>query len=331
MRDAIDLSRLVELRHLRYFLALAEARSFTHAAERLNVTQPTLSHQIKRLETAIGTILFERRSKDVELTQAGRLLRPYCERILKEIELGALALSELEGLMRGTLRMGVSHSFSSSTLPNTLAEFASHYPGVRVVARVVPHLEMEQALVAGELDLAVAYISDNCEQIAAETLTEEQLVLLVGSAHPWAGRKSVPMRALAEIPLILLTSEFAARQFVDSRFAEARLPANIVLEMNAVEPILATVRNSKFGNRPVRWRDSGDKGRAYHPSARSGSAQDPCDPLAAPWTALGGCRAHGGDDPGDLRCFREGPEDCSIDQVYRSDNFYSFVSPVAKA
>ncbi len=247
MRDAPDLSRLVELRHLRYFLALAEARSFTHAAERLNVTQPTLSHQIKRLETAIGTILFERRSKDVELTQAGRLLRPYCERILKEIELGALALSELEGLMRGTLRMGVSHSFSSSTLPNTLAEFASHYPGVRVVARVVPHLEMEQALVAGELDLAVAYISDNCEQIAAETLTEEQLVLLVGSAHPWAGRKSVPMRTLAEIPLILLTSEFAARQFVDSRFAEARLPANIVLEMNAVEPILATVRNSKFG------------------------------------------------------------------------------------
>ncbi len=148
--------------------------------------------------------------------------------------------------MRGTLRMGVSHSFSSSTLPNTLAEFASHYPGVRVVARVVPHLEMEQALVAGELDLAVAYVSDNAEHIAAETLTEEQLVLLVGSAHPWAGRKSVPMRALAEIPLILLTSEFAARQFVDSRFTEARLPANIVLEMNAVEPILATVRNSKF-------------------------------------------------------------------------------------
>lgn len=246
MRDAPDLSRLIELRHVRYFLALAEARSFTQAAARLNVTQPTLSHQIKRLETAIGAVLFERRSKDVELTQAGRLFRPFCDRVVKEIELGTLALSELEGLMRGTLRMGVSHSFSSSMLPNTMVEFASRYPGVKVVARVIPREVMEQVLVAGELDLAVAYVSEESEQISAETLAEEQLVLVVGPDHPWAGRKSVPMRALADIPLVLLTPEFAARQFVDRHFAEAELTANIVLEMNAIEPILSTVRISKF-------------------------------------------------------------------------------------
>jgi LysR family cyn operon transcriptional activator len=238
--------RLIELRHVRYFLALAEARSFTQAAARLNVTQPTLSHQIKRLETAIGAVLFERRSKDVELTQAGRLFRPFCDRVVKEIELGTLALSELEGLMRGTLRMGVSHSFSSSMLPNTMVEFASRYPGVKVVARVVPREVMEQVLVAGELDLAVAYVSEDSEQIVAETLAEEQLVLVVGPDHPWAARKSVPMRALADIPLVLLTPEFAARQFVDRHFAQAELDANIVLEMNAIEPIISTVRISQF-------------------------------------------------------------------------------------
>jgi LysR family transcriptional regulator, cyn operon transcriptional activator len=246
LRDAPDLSRLIELRHVRYFLALAEARSFTQAAARLNVTQPTLSHQIKRLETAIGAVLFERRSKDVELTQAGRLFRPFCDRVVKEIELGTLALSELEGLMRGTLRMGVSHSFSSSMLPNTMVEFASRYPGVKVVARVIPREVMEQVLVAGELDLAVAYVSEDSEQIVAETLAEEQLVLVVGPDHPWAGRKSVPMVALAEIPLVLLTPEFAARQFVDRHFAQAELDANIVLEMNAIEPIISTVRISQF-------------------------------------------------------------------------------------
>jgi LysR family cyn operon transcriptional activator len=246
VRDVPDLSRLIELRHVRYFLALAEARSFTQAAARLNVTQPTLSHQIKRLETAIGAVLFERRSKDVELTQAGRLFRPFCDRVLKEIELGTLAISELEGLMRGTLRMGVSHSFSSSMLPNTLVEFASRYPGVKVVIQVVPLIEMEQALVAGELDLAVAYPSENSENITAETLAEEQLGLIVGPEHPWAGRKSVPMRALAEIPLVLLTPEFAARQFVDRYMADNGLAANIVLEMNSIEPILSTVRISKF-------------------------------------------------------------------------------------
>jgi LysR family cyn operon transcriptional activator len=246
LRDASDTSRLIELRHLRYFLALAEARSFTHAAERLNVTQPTLSHQIKQLETAIGAILFERRAKDVELSEAGRLFRPYCERMLKELELGTLALTELEGLMRGTLRMAVSHSFSSSMLPNTVSEFASRYPGVRVVARVVPRLEMERALAEGLLDLAVAYISEDSEHIAAETLAEEQLVLVVGDEHPWAGHKSAPMDSLATIPLVLLTPEFAARQYLDAHFAGAGLTANIELEMNGIEPILSTVRISRF-------------------------------------------------------------------------------------
>jgi LysR family cyn operon transcriptional activator len=100
------------LRHLRYFLAAADARSFTRAAERLHVTQPTLSHQIKQPEALIGTVLFERGTKDVELTAAGQLFKPYCERVLKELETSALAISELEGLMRGTLRMAVFHSFS---------------------------------------------------------------------------------------------------------------------------------------------------------------------------------------------------------------------------
>lgn len=98
----------LELRNLRYFLAVADVRSFTRAAERLHVTQPTLSHQIRQLGSMIGTVLFERSTKDIELTAAGRLFKPYCERILKEIESSALAISELQGLMRDTLRMAES-------------------------------------------------------------------------------------------------------------------------------------------------------------------------------------------------------------------------------
>ena len=79
----------MELRHLRYFLAVAVERSFTRAAARLHVTQPTLSHQIKQLEAMVGTTLFERSTKEIELTAAGRLFKPYCERILKEIEVRA--------------------------------------------------------------------------------------------------------------------------------------------------------------------------------------------------------------------------------------------------
>jgi LysR family cyn operon transcriptional activator len=229
---------------LRYFLAAADTRSFTRAAERLHVTQPTLSHQIKQLESVIGAVLFERSTKQIELTAAGRLFKPYCERILKEIESSELAISELEGLMRGTLRMAVFHSFSHSMLPSILAEFALRYPGVHVTARLVPRIDMERDLINGNLDMAVAYVTDDNDQIVADCLFDEELVLVAGSKNPQAARNSMPMRGLAELPLVLLTSEFGARQFVDRFFAEARLRAHVVLEMNAIEPILATIRNS---------------------------------------------------------------------------------------
>lgn len=238
----------MELRHLRYFIAVAESRSFTRAAERLHVTQPTLSHQIKQLESWIGTVLFERTAKDIELTAAGRLFKPYCERILKEIESSALALSELEGLMRGTLHMGVFHSFSNSLLPPVLSEFALHYPGVHVTARLVPRDAMERELLNGELDLAVAYVSEESEGIVAERLFDEALVLVVGSKHARAAVRTLPMRELANLPLVLLTPEFGARQFVDKFFQETGLQKHVVLEMNAIEPILSTIRNSRLAS-----------------------------------------------------------------------------------
>lgn len=234
----------MELRHLRYFLAVADTRSFTRAAERLHVTQPTLSHQIKQLEQMIGTVLLDRSTKEVELTAAGRLFKPYCERVLKELEASVLAISELEGLMRGALRMAVFHSFSHSMLPQIMSEFALRYPGVRVTTQLIARADMERALVDAELDMAVAYAAGDNDQIEAEPLFEEELVLVVGSKCPQAGRKSMPMRELAKLPLVLLTPEFGARQFVDRVFGETGQKPHVVLEMNAIDPILATTRNS---------------------------------------------------------------------------------------
>ena len=238
----------MELRHVRYFLAIAETRSFTRAAERLHVTQPTLSHQIKQLEQQIGTVLFERGTKEIELTAAGKLFRPYCERVLKEIASSMLAISELEGLMRGSLRVGVFHSFSHSVLPPILSEFALRYPGVQVTAQLVPRVDLERQLINGELDFAISYLYDTNEQIVAEPLFDEELVFIVGSMHSHAGSKSMPMRDLATLPLVLLTAEFGARQFVDHYLADNGLTPHVVLDMNAVEPILATIRHSRLAS-----------------------------------------------------------------------------------
>jgi LysR family transcriptional regulator, cyn operon transcriptional activator len=108
----------------------------------------------------------------------------------------------------------------------------------------VPRLDMERELINAELDMAVAYVAGDNDQIVAEPLFEEELVLVVGSKCPQAGRKSLPMRELAKLPLVLLTPEFGARQFVDRFFSETGQHPHVVLEMNAIDPILAVTRNS---------------------------------------------------------------------------------------
>src|SRR5262247_804019 len=95
---------LIELRHLRYFLAVAESSHFTKAAAKLHVTQPTLSHQIRQLEGQLNLPLFDRVGRRVRLTAAGELLLPYARRILDELKKAQTALGELQGLKRGVVR-----------------------------------------------------------------------------------------------------------------------------------------------------------------------------------------------------------------------------------
>jgi LysR family transcriptional regulator, cyn operon transcriptional activator len=234
----------MEIRLLRYFSAVAEARSFTRAAQTLGISQPTLSHQIRKLESDLGTILFERAVRNVTLTSAGSTFKPFCERTLKELDSGVLAISDLKGLMRGTLRMAVFHSFANSGLGPVFAQFALLFPGVRIEARLLSRMEMERQLIAGSLDLALAYVSEDKEHIVAERLFDEELVLVVGARNRIATGPRLTMRRIVDFPLVLLTPEFAARQFLDRFFASRNLQPKIAIEMNAVDPILAVVRDS---------------------------------------------------------------------------------------
>jgi LysR family cyn operon transcriptional activator len=234
----------MEIRLLRYFAAVAEARSFTRAAQTLGISQPTLSHQVKKLEADLGTVLFERAARNVTLTSAGATFKPFCDRTLKEIDSGVLAISDLQGLLRGTLRMAVFHSFANSGLGPVFARFALLHPGVRIEARLLSRVEMERALIAGTLDLAIAYVSEDKEHIVAEKLFDEELVLVVGSRSRLVVGTRLSMRRIVDFPLVLLTQEFAARQFLDRFFASRHLQPKVMIEMNAIDPILAVVRNS---------------------------------------------------------------------------------------
>ena len=236
----------MELRHLRYFLAVADSLSFTRAATELHLTQPTLSHQIKQLEQDVGTALFDRQGRKVRLTAPGAIFREHAERALKEINSATEALAELEGLMRGSLKIGVFQSFNSSLLPPILAEFSTAYPTIDVTVRQMPTGELESRVVKGELDLGIAYVLPDSERIVAEKLFHEPLMLVVGHQHPYAGRREVHVRDLRDQPLILLTPEFPSRGLLAECFEAVGFTPLIKIEINSTDAILATVKCSRL-------------------------------------------------------------------------------------
>ena len=236
----------MELRRLRYFVMLAEMLHFRQAAERLHITQPTLSHQIKTLEDEMGTSLFERVRHKVHLTAAGKIFREHAQRALKEVEAAATEISELEGLLQGNLAIGVFQSFNSYMLPPLMRKFHAKYPGIHVVTRQLPKREMEQCILNGELDLGLAYVPTMTEKIEAEELFDESYALIVGKRHPLYGRTRLQISALGRYPLILLTPEFPLRQVLDASFSLMTTKPQIIMEMNSNEAILETVRCTKL-------------------------------------------------------------------------------------
>lgn len=231
----------METRHLRYFLAVAATEHMTRAAEQLHVTQSTLSHQIRQLEELLGAALFDRVGRGIQLTQAGQVFRSFAQRALKEIEDGAMALSELDNLMRGHLRIGVIHSFNSALIPPVMSAFVSAFPNVHVTAEELTALKIEQSIIDGEIDLGIAFAPCIHEEVESEPLFEEELVLIARKDSVAGGRKMIPASSLAGLKLGLLTTRFMTRRLIDEAFGQY-VAGNVALETNSIHALLNTVR-----------------------------------------------------------------------------------------
>lgn len=231
----------MELRHLRYFLAVAEGLHFRRAARRLHVSQPTLSQQIQQLEAELGTPLFERLPSSVRLTQAGEVFRAYASRALEDVHGGQRAVGALTGLAAGQLRVGYPPSARELVVPAVAAVLRRH-PGVHVVAEEGIAGRVERRVADGKLDLGVSYAPLRAPAAEAEPLLESRLRLVVPRDHPRSGDESAPMSALVDEPFALLSRGTRARAAIDAYFARGRFVPRVVLESNAVAAVLSLVR-----------------------------------------------------------------------------------------
>jgi DNA-binding transcriptional LysR family regulator len=196
----------MEVHQLAYFESVSRHLHFTRAADELNVAQPSVSQQIRKLETELGTPLFHRMKRRVALTEAGRRFLPHARAVLQQLEEARVEVQELTGLRKGTLAVGAPPSAGTHLLPRALAAFSQRHPGIGLSFREGGSRTLVHLLEQGELDLAVV-IQPVVRHPALETmpLLDEELLLAAPLGHPLAERGGrVHLAQLRDEPFVML-------------------------------------------------------------------------------------------------------------------------------
>lgn len=216
----------MELRHLRYFLAVADARSFTIAAQRLHVAQPALSQQVRALEAELGVTLIDRGARTRGLTPAGTRFAVRARGMLREAEVAAEEMAAFAGAQRGRVRFGSAlQSLTEGRVARILADFHRLHPGLRVSFREAHTGPLLRRLAHGRLDLALVHLGKGAEgpllktgfegpPIQVERLFEEPLVLAVGPRHRFARRRHVRWKDIASEEFISFGAGSTIRELV---------------------------------------------------------------------------------------------------------------------
>lgn len=234
----------MELRQLKYFVKVAEALNFSEAAKALLITKSTLSQQIRQLEEQMDTQLFERDKHAVCLTEAGRELLPYAKQTLSAADDCFERILELQKLLRGTLNIGVTYSFSP-ILTETLLDFAKSYPQVKQNIHYKPMEELMQMLERNELDFVLAFKpSTRHDNIESHVLFDNHLAAIVRNGHPLANKDKITIADLERYDIALPAKGLQARNAFDRVQSRYFSQFKVRIELNEVNILLKLIKQS---------------------------------------------------------------------------------------
>jgi LysR family hca operon transcriptional activator len=232
----------MELRHLRYFIAVADELSFTRAAQRLHTAQPSLSQQIRNLEDEVGTPLFERTRRKVELTDAGKVFLAEARLVVAQAD-RAVARARQVGQGRATVTIGFVPAAEIRVFPVILPRLRLRFPEVNVELRSLPTAEQEDALLRGDIDVAFMRRPVLSPELLSEVVLTEPLVVVLPSGHPLAKQKRIAPAQLSGEPFISTHPQFSGQvHSVVEAYCEAhgierkvaQVATNILLNLNLV-------------------------------------------------------------------------------------------------
>jgi DNA-binding transcriptional LysR family regulator len=211
--DCLAFELMPELRHLRYFVVVAEELNFSRAATRLHMAQPPLSVAIRQLEQELGTDLFHRTTREVRLTEAGHVLLDGARRTLAEADHAVAAAKRAGAGELGQLKLAFSWSARFQTLPALGRAFSMRHPDVQVLTQEMWNADMESALRSGAMDVAISLCPELAPDIANQVIRTEDVVAILAAKHPLAKEEAISLRSLADDEFVLFPRELAPRLY----------------------------------------------------------------------------------------------------------------------
>jgi len=235
------------LQQLRILKAVATEKNFTKAAAVLYLSQPSLSKQIKTLEKNLDTLLINRERNKISLTESGKILLQYSDRILALCEESCRAVVDLKNGDRGNLTVGASQTIGTYLMPRILALFAQNYPQIdlnvqvnstRVVAKKIINREIDIAVVGGEIS------DDLKKKLTIKPFVYDELSLIISKSHPFAKKKKIKKEDLYCLDFITLNSNSTIKKFIDNILIQNQIETNqlkTILQLNSIEGIKTAV------------------------------------------------------------------------------------------
>jgi DNA-binding transcriptional LysR family regulator len=231
----------MELRHLRYFEAVARHSHVTRAAAELHIAQPALSKQVSQLEHELGVALFDRVGRNVRLTEAGEALLPHARAVMAQVEAARAEMAERIGLRRGRATVGTPPTVGTQLLPNVLAAFNRRYPGIELRLHEAGVQTLLDLLETGLTDVAVVTLPVEDEQLTVVPILTEEMVLAVCRGHSLAGHEEVAIRQLEHEAWVLSPENYELREATLSACAAAGFIPRVVLDGGETDTLLRFV------------------------------------------------------------------------------------------
>jgi LysR family transcriptional regulator, hydrogen peroxide-inducible genes activator len=194
----------MEMQQLRYVVAVARTGNFSRAAEQCNVSQPSLSQQIMKLEDDLGERLFDRMKRAAKLTSHGEVFLQHAVQILYEVDAAKRKVAEVKDLLRGTITVGVLPTIAPYLLPEPMAEFTEKYPGVEIIVQEDTTARLLKHTLAYEIDFALVSQPIKDDRLVVREIVAEELLLALPSGHPLTRKRNINVSDLADERLIVM-------------------------------------------------------------------------------------------------------------------------------